>query len=410
MPRLELALCRDFSYGEDGAIVDGRAVLARRDGSGNYHPQGDYTEELFQLDPLIRMELLDSFFGIECVRDDALGDAGVGFQISVDGGTSYLSWDGAAWTEDALRFSSPLTVEEFVSQLPVGGAPVLGLKMRLEAVGGETPIVQKIVLLYEMEDRTTLYGFQEDLERTLRRVVEDRVRVPIRGDIRSNGSAAIPVPTPMQTIQTVTGVYDLAADPGKQNNLLSGWSGTTITLTGPVASGTVLHVLGTASPVVILGAEPDYEESTLPFIYVDTIDIEENRFFRFAKVAEINYVDAIARVRFAPVRQRAMFLLRCAAGRRFDSVRIADAVKSAFQRDEGFRAIGSGQKIICLSFTPITGSDRIVDSMYEKLVSMTVEGWDFLDRQGYEEIPLVNLATAGYGSLAARHGIVEVRG
>ena len=51
MPRLELRLDRDFSYGENGAVVSGHAVLRRVDGGGLYDPSGSYSAEVFETTP-----------------------------------------------------------------------------------------------------------------------------------------------------------------------------------------------------------------------------------------------------------------------------------------------------------------------------------------------------------------------
>jgi len=408
MPQVEFLSRRDFTYGENGAVLkNGCAVLRRLDSSGIYHPQGTLTEEIFQSE-WVNVNLLENFFGFICSRADSL-TGGVDFQISANG-SDFLSWDGAAWSVDSARWSTFTEVEENIGLFPVGYSPTVAVRMRLQPVGDETPMVYRLAFLVEMCSNSTHYGFEEDVERTIKYILDSRISVPVRDKILANGTTEVPVPSSLPTISSVTGVYDVVSDPDLQTNLFSGLSGSTITLTSAVASGTELYVLGEGKPPVKLSGEPEYEEAKIPNIYIENISLSEDLRFKRPKLFEVNLAKKVARKRWSPARQEITVMLRCASARRKITTRIADAVKVAILRDATFRALGSGRFLVIRSVTPITNSDRISDSMHERLVSVTLVGWDYTDFAGYEEVPLTENVLGGYGTLSTRLGIVEVQG
>lgn len=405
MPKLSWRLSEFTPSGENGVVSDGRAVLRPRDLLGRYDPDGTLQEEVF-LSTTIPCQQLDSFFGFCCQRLDSLS-GGVGFQLSTDGST-FLSWDGLDWTEDLSRFSTADELEEFIGSFPVPFEPSLTLKMRLQPVAGQSPIVSEIFFFVELTDKSRLFSFEEDFDRSFRRTIESRLRVPFRDQTASTGTDQLAVPSRLQVITQIDGVWNPALDPNLSANLFSSFSGRTITLTSAVPTGANLLVQGEGRPEVILGAEAEYKVSSLPFVFFEMLDDDENKALRSAQVAEINLALKVARVRWHPARRRVTGLVRCSAAHRKESKRFADAMKVAFERDPLFRSLGSGQLIQILDFTPIGPSDKIMDGLYERVVSVQAEGWDYVDRQGYEEIPLVQLVRAGFGSLTARCCEIEV--
>lgn len=171
-------------------------------------------------------------------------------QVSVDGGATYLAWDGAGWStqlEDEV-FNSQEEFNEHSSTIPFVNPRSIGFRMRMTTDGRETATATHLSAYVEWSytPMVDFYQFMSD--------VADRIRVPLRVQIY--------IPTASDSVQVQTEftldatrpirVFNVQADPLRNTDLFDSVLGNVVTMTAqqPDASWVEVQFLGSAETFV----------------------------------------------------------------------------------------------------------------------------------------------------------------
>ncbi|HUU58300.1 MAG TPA: hypothetical protein VMZ50_02050, partial [Phycisphaerae bacterium] len=258
-----------------------------------YDPAGLYLEEIVEL-PDWRTEDVDALFGFQTcelvdpvIANQADADkATLGYQVSNDGGTSWLVFDtgGGMWVPAtgaiSGTFMTSLEVDTYLHLLPVADNPrSVRIRVRLSpgASGRQRPVLERYHIFHDTE-----LDLMHDVSISLRRFIEGAVKVPMffitelgaaTGTITIPDSSSNPADQPSEpgfdvTIAEPVEAYNLTVDPKRLSNLFGTLSGRTVTLIAAQPAGDKVEVAFTGLPDVFISAEEFFQLSKIPSIVV----------------------------------------------------------------------------------------------------------------------------------------------
>jgi len=163
-------------------LVDGKGLQLRRmsQDETEFNPAGQYLESWVEF-PNWQASGLESLYGFR-TNEVLSGQTGptsyggsVGYQLSNDGGGTWLYHDGTSWTAAGFNnWSSWSLVDEYLPDFPLTADKQIRLRVRLtpSANGYSTPYLNGVTVYADLE-----YDFQDDLLRSMKRWLERHVWV-----------------------------------------------------------------------------------------------------------------------------------------------------------------------------------------------------------------------------------------
>ena len=262
-------------------------------------------------------------------------------------GASDLYWDGAAWSlAGTSDWNTEAEVANNIDQFPVDELKlqlIVNLATTWERV---TPELIQARFLYEsdleeMEDyiwRSCLKDFNEKI----RPIAEHAVQITASSNVIDLKSAMIETPYDLKSIDSV---YDVTNDPNKFDDLFDSYDVSTkvITLTAPVAAGSVAFIRFTYAPVTAVSTSQDYTEiEKVPEILVEQI-IKENDLGIFGIEYVIN--KSTGQGWKVPIRQADVTCVcQFITDKAKDYARLSDAIRRYFRQNDVITSRGTDEK------------------------------------------------------------------
>lgn len=386
----------DFILSGETVVTESRLKLRQTDANGDFDRGGTFKSGS-AIFPTKHIERLDDFFSFEAVDK---GGGTLLWQLSGDDGTTFLWHDGAYWVEVASDADANTTdeVAENIGTFPKSFGRDFKLKAILQGStdGKQTPIVTLAELHFEL----TRYDFTAEIERSLKRKLVEKLSISEIEAIKAllTTTDTIELRTDYETVIGVDAVYNLTDDPNRANNLLFSFTAPkTVKLLSAQAAGKTIEIQFRVRPRLVLAADPDYTETSLPVIVIETPTIVEQRERRIGDLrVEKNIPLRKARTRAYFVHQAATVLIRCAAPQKMQVARIVDGVSRVFQFTRSLPNIASGEVLDVVDFSPITENNLIQQELRERDISLTVVGRAWVAPE-FTERPLVEKIQLGLG-------------
>lgn len=238
----------------------------------SYDPEGVLSEAEIDLVELLA-DRVGTLYSFEL--DHTLADGTVGVRFSLDGGASFLYWDGAAWSAATLpaHWTTPDDANEFLPSLPyVDRLLTRVLLTPEEPLAPVSPTVAgaRVMLHYRG------LAYLEDLERSMRDRIEaaGSLQLVFSAVLAAEATVSLPSSWLVDTDALAARVeaFNVTDDPDKSANLAASVAGTVetlesgragyrsaiLTLTG-AQTGTV-EVTFAGVPLVIVSNDPTCEE------------------------------------------------------------------------------------------------------------------------------------------------------
>lgn len=194
-------------------------------------------------------------------------------------GVSYW-WDGGAW---AVAGSTDWnTLADFNANLPTLNTASLAVEARLETTHPNfTPSIASVKLRWTGKSVATL---EEWLYRGIVKSWKENIRPVTRFALEADGSGSYDLASAYTTgnlagfeIDEVLEVFNVTADSAQLTDLLSGYAGTTATLTAPQPVGNVLHFVASYTPLIAITTDADFtEQEKSPAILVTSVTPEND--------------------------------------------------------------------------------------------------------------------------------------
>lgn len=207
-----------------------------------------------------------TFYVTDCTLDRTSNVGGeIRWQVSLDEGTTWLGWNGAAWAagvwthqhwiERRLALLNPATYyDEMSFRVRARLTPSNNLR--------QTPYVGEVICGVDLD---SAFHVEDDVKRSLRRAVA-AAQVYLRAKAEADGTATIDLRSHFSG-PVVSGVYEgTFLEEDTTTNLFLSQAGSTVTLTGSVTAGTDLIIHYRVSPPVKIAADRFLIESAVPEI------------------------------------------------------------------------------------------------------------------------------------------------
>ena len=273
-------------------------------------------------------------FSVEGVVQTSLG-----FRLS--DGTSEYWWNGAAWAVNTTDWN---TEEEIATNIPTFAVTekkiqvVINLKT-LDAT--LSPLVHSVKVLYEGEVEFTEDLIYRSLVPLLREQIRPKGRFRYVMPADSSTFSLADITTPYNIVD-VDSVFDQDSDPDHFTDLFSSYDASTqvVTLTGPLLTGTVVHVSFLWEPEVAVTTSQDFDEiEKVPAIILDDINLIES-----TEMSQDDHVLNLAtgagwKVK-APLRGDLEVVMRMITDKGIDLLRLADEAKRFFMNNQVLRSVG----------------------------------------------------------------------
>ncbi|MDP3951605.1 hypothetical protein, partial [Microbacterium sp.] len=357
-------------FGEDvptGAVLE-EGVSIRRVGDepAIYDPTADLLAVAYFETVHVPMAALTEVYGLRLVLGTlASGNEPedfVGIQVSVDGGSTYLAWTGAAWVAQAFDgdYCSRAVFDENSATLPLENPRTLGFRFELTPDGDESPVLQDVVAYVEWD-----YDPHVDVHETVKALLDDELRVPTLAVLVGSGAATVTLASEY-TPTTVTSVYDVMNDPLRNDDLFDSFDADTrvVSLTGVVADGARLEVrfLGSA-PVVVARADEMVTIAELPVTIARVAEREDVRGRMTGSLLDRRLGTTVATVRDRqhPVLRDVIIRVEHCTTTAREAIAAIDRVREVFS--SSFRMLATGE-------TPLVSEDdegRMEDAAGESL-------------------------------------------
>lgn len=366
----------EFSF--DSTKVEFREAqdvrLLKTEQGGDYSPVGRYRQPADIVFPNWSAAGLVEFFAFEEIsdidRDEEGNELGsIGWQVSVDGGTSWKFWTGTSWaTAGANDFSPHADLDSNINSLafPAGGTKQLRLKARLtpSADLAYTPRLREALVHHEV-----MVNWFEDVQRSLRRFLLDnfKARLSVRQKLVASSTTII-LNTDFH-VDSVVGVWNETTDPGHLTNLFSSLTRqvvghdengepiekVTLTLTSSQAAASLMFIvfLG-VPPVIIAPADEELHLATVPALVFRVDPIAEHLPSRdFSRKVENNFARNKARIREQSTAYQATVIVNCADENDLNAINMAEGLQRLIKKPGfDFPSLATGEVIALLDYTP----------------------------------------------------------
>ena len=373
-------------------LVDGKGLQLRRmsQDETEFNPAGQYLESWVEF-PNWQASGLESLYGFR-TNEVLSGQTGptsyggsVGYQLSNDGGGTWLYHDGTSWTAAGFNnWSSWSLVDEYLPDFPLTADKQIRLRVRLtpSANGYSTPYLNGVTVYADLE-----YDFQDDLLRSMKRWLERHVWVDAQYFEQvpqsTSGGTGCTYGGPSDTVifsdkkweefSEPASVYNLTTDPGRSTNLFAGFVPGGVQMTSPQEG--LIESNFKARPPVYIAAEEFIQLSSIPSVVVQLASVKERRDLRWGN----DEVD------FALMRRRAKrhvhrvwfdaeFRISCQSDLRAEMIRMSDSVNRALTHHQFVLSLSTGETMPVPYATPINPTDRIAQGLYVREYACTLFG------------------------------------
>lgn len=380
----------------DGAtracLVDGKGIQLRRlsPDETEFNPAGDYHESWVEF-PDWQAAGLQSLYGFR-TNEVLSGNRGptayggaITYQLSNDGGNTWLYHNGTSWTTAGANDWSPWSlVDQYFPDFPLTVDKQIRLRVRLTpgTNGKYTPYLNAVTLYANLE-----YDFQDDLLRSMKRWLERHVWVDAQYFEQvpqpTTGGTGCSYNRPSDTVifsdkkweefSEPATVYNLTTDPNRTTNLFSAFVPGGVQMTSPQQG--LIEANFKARPPVYIAAEEFIQLSSIPSIVVQLASVKERRDLRWGN-DEVDF--AIMRKRAKRHVHRvwfdAEFRISCQSDLRAEMIRMSDSVNRALTHHQFVLSLSTGETMPVPYATPINPTDRIAQGLYVREYACTLFG------------------------------------
>lgn len=256
------------------AYVEGRAgALHRLDAASlvdldyKFDPEGVFSQAEIDLAELLA-DKVSQLYSFEL--EHVLAGGEVELRFSLNGGTSWLYWNGAAWSAPASAsdWTDPDTANEHIQALPFVGRLLTRVRLTPALDATASPTIGHASVAV----RHRGFVFLEDVERALRNYVEEAgsLKLPFVATLAAAATIALPSTWLVASDVSASGIeaFNLTTDPDRSDNLAASLAGTletlasgrqgyraaTLTLTSPQTGLVEVHFQGV--PAVTISNDP----------------------------------------------------------------------------------------------------------------------------------------------------------
>ncbi len=364
----------------------------------NFDPTGKYRETRVAL-PNWKPGGIEELFGFECcealdpviVGQDDSDKATITYQVSTDGGTTWLTWDAgsSAWVEATGVlddfFVDKTTLDKNLSLIPFNDERQIRLRVKLTpgSNGRQRPALLWTTLYHSV--RLDLY---EDVTRSLKRYIDGAIQVPMFY-CQEGLSAANSVTIPTSTSDPATGglgeigydvdvaepikVYNLTNDPGRLIDLFGGLSGRTVTFIGPQTGQVEVQFVGI--PSVFIGAEEFFQLSKIPSVVVVVDRMEDYDLIRtFQGEKERSIANLKGRFQEARVPYNIYASVRVQSSLKREALQMMDALSRILDKGDVFPSVALGENYCVLEQTNQVEEDRVAQGLFVGNLTLRIYG------------------------------------
>lgn len=248
----------NMALGENGMVVRRPGADPTRDGRGcRPLPFGTLTTDC------VPMSALTEVFGVAVDAtwlDQTSAQSACALQVSVDGGTTYLAWDGADWSaqNDDETYNSVEVFNDHCSTIPLLNPRSLGFRLKATTTLQASPRVRGIKAYVEWDyaPMVDIDQFVLDLLKRVRYPQMVRVQLPAAATRFTLNVAFLPDFTlPVQ-------VYNLNTDPLMNVDLFDSMDVKAIVLTEQQAAGSWMQVKFLATSDIFIAHQDEMTTST----------------------------------------------------------------------------------------------------------------------------------------------------
>ena len=252
-------------------VVTPRGAKVRRYGGDprTYAVDGRLFDYAVFVTEQIPMSALVDVFGVvlraEWEKTGRTAEAAVGLQVSVDGGTTYMAWTGAAWAAQGVggTYNTRGVLVDNLATLTISNPRNLGFRVRLTTATDDTPVLRGLCAYVKWT-----YNFAEDLHETVAdKLAALRVSAVSEHRLRAASSTVV-----LEAQHVPVGpfvAYNLTTDANRNTNIAGGYNAVTrtLTLTAQQAAGALIEVrYKTSAPVYVVRPDEEVEIAELPAI------------------------------------------------------------------------------------------------------------------------------------------------
>jgi hypothetical protein len=293
-------------------------------------------------------------------------------RLSVDGGSTYLYWDGAAWSAAGANDFSPFDdINANVASIPFTTFQ-LAFQVRLLRGGlTATPILKSLRVGYRLMDNHE----HEDPHRTIRRFLSNNCRIRFRDTYEQETTGTVlnlghPLP-----VASVVSIYNLTGDPTRTTDIAAGTftnnvDGTTgdflnadVDMTASQTAGDILEINWVADPRVdIAHVDQDVRDESnihVPVMMVQIVVGSEYDDTKLSAVTEVYTTNGPLDKFWAdenPVPMQYQVTVYCLAADELLAIKMANAGYKALRAEStaphAFRMVLSGAKADIIDFSP----------------------------------------------------------
>jgi len=281
----------EFVSGGTPVITRDGAWIRREDVDGNYSvdavlPSGG---SVFITSSIVMADLTEVFGllvvgALKAAPATTDIEANVGIQISLNGGTTYLAWSGAAWADQAVggAYNTQTVFAENCGTLNLSWNPSSPMAVRLRirltpTADDDTPMLARVLLYCEWARYSPLV----DLHRSLHAAFSTAYQMRVFQQQKLAAASATFVLAPDYPVASSTDiqVFNTTTDPGRTTDLFVSYVPATgvVTMSGSQVINSVLETYYWGRPpVTVIRRDETAALSSIPHLVVEVSEMMEN--------------------------------------------------------------------------------------------------------------------------------------
>ncbi len=369
----------------------GLTLRKLNDDETNFQPDGRYKQTTVILAPWVA-EGLTGLFGFETTQgidpevdnQDPSTMADIDYQLSIDGGTTWLYWDpvAAQWLPavgiNVNRFNDVLTIDQNIPKLPFGFPRGMRLKARLKPGlnGLQRPFLRTTYIF-----NSHVMDLFEDVTRSMKRYIDANFQV------RMTFNVLLQAPKPTMVIDTTAPglnvkidpasvvAYNLDKDPGRNTNLVSAFDPVKnlITFTTPQTGNIGAEFIGI--PDVFIGGEDFLQVSKIPSVVVIVNRIEQYLQIR-ARVDETerSISRGVGRLQYHRLYYRIYATVRVQSALKREALQMTEDICRILDQGDKFDSVANGDHYCVMEQTNELQEDRVPQGLFVSAVNLKLLG------------------------------------
>lgn len=222
-------------------VVAERAAKIRRYGGDpmRYARNGTLFDDAIFKTEAVPMSALTEVFGLRAEGSfdgDEIPDVLLGVQVTLDGGSTYLVWDGAQWTDAGGSFNTVPEFNENCAALSPQNPKSLGFKIKISSQDDKTPTLSGLGAYIEFD-----YDPYIDFQKSVKGAFDEKFAVPVLRTKKLSEAAASVAVSSVYTAQEPIKVFNLTDDPHRNSDIFDSFVGGTVNFTAEQAVGSWLE-------------------------------------------------------------------------------------------------------------------------------------------------------------------------